>query len=201
LSGPAARAGTIGAVPEAQDDALDDRLASLLAPDDDPPREQLSVEELRRRREQYQRVESALSFGRRLVQGRCDIVAAERARRAEGSPPLDLDALVARLPSILGERAPAASRGAIHPAAAPPIDILAVTGLPADLDAIVDARRLASLPELGDGQIESIAEALGRLERKVSDMRRSVHQRIDALQEEVVRRYQRGEVSVDALLR
>ena len=39
------------------------------------------------------------------------------------------------------------------------------------------------------------------LERHVSGQRRALHERIDALQEELVRRYKTGEASVDSLLK
>src|SRR5205814_3579139 len=60
------------------------------------------VEEVRAKREECRRIEDALSYVRRQVQGRLDIVAAEVTRRAEGKPPSDAASLIEQLPEILG---------------------------------------------------------------------------------------------------
>ena len=44
-------------------------------------------------------------------------------------------------------------------------------------------------------------EALDQFEQQVSGRRRELHQRIDALQAEITRRYRTGEASVETLLK
>ncbi len=157
----------------------------------------LSVSELRRRKAQCDEIEVALSYLRRLVQGRLDIVHAELQRRADGEAG-DLSGIVRQLPEILsGDSVPADGSRFPHPLD-PEVSLRTLT---AELDRIIDVDRLGALPEMGDDQVRSVADDLAQLERRVSTRRRSVHERLDALQAELVRRYRSGEATVDALLR
>ena len=157
----------------------------------------LSMDEVRARRARANEAETGLSYLRRLVQGRLDIVHADLARRAEGGAPADVSSLVDRLPEILGDRVHAPGSGRLSNVEPPPtLDSEAQ----AELDAVVDAGRLASLPELGDAEVRDIAERLFALEQRISARRHELHRRIDALQAEIVRRYKTGEAGVDSLL-
>jgi hypothetical protein len=170
--------------------------------------------ELRERRQACQEVETSLSYFRRLIQGRLDIVHAEISRREAGGEASDLGDLIERLPSILAERTgPAGAAGATGAAGAagqtstsgrgPLPEVIAPTDvdeLARQLNDVVDADRLASLPSRTDEEVRALADELTELERTVSAQRRGVHERIDALQEEIVRRYKSGEATVDALL-
>src|SRR4051812_33854664 len=156
------------------------RIERLLSPDylgDLPAR---PIEEIRSMRAECQEVEVALSYVRRLVQGRIDIVAAEQRRRAEGGEPVDLATLVENLPGILAEHTHAPGVGRLPTLMAPaPEDTQALT---AELDAVIDADRLGSLSELSDQEASRLSEALIELERSVSTRRRALHERDDALQ-------------------
>ncbi|MBV8305167.1 MAG: hypothetical protein JOZ04_13220, partial [Acidimicrobiia bacterium] len=61
-----------------------------------------AIEEIRAMRDECRRAEDGLSYVRRQAQGRLDIVAAERQRRAEGKGPSDAADIVDQLPAILG---------------------------------------------------------------------------------------------------
>jgi hypothetical protein len=61
-------------------------------------------------------------------------------------------------------------------------------------------RELGAVGSLPDERLGTIAEQLEEFERRVSQRRRALHTAIDALQEEMLRRYKSGEASVDALL-
>ena len=75
-----------------------------LAPSEDPgPLDALSMEQLRARRNDLQEAEVTLSYVRRLVQVRLDILLDEREHRAGGAGARDTAALVAQLPKILLE--------------------------------------------------------------------------------------------------
>ena len=73
--------------------------------------------------------------------------------------------------------------------------------LSAQVDAIVDIDRLSSLPDLDDAEVHALRDDLDRFEQEVSARRRDLHQRIDALQAEITRRYRTGEASVETLLK
>jgi hypothetical protein len=101
------------------------------------------------------------------------------------------------LPDILAEhsRTPGTGR--------PPQDLqpaVVPDNLRADLDEIVNDADLGTLPELGDPDLEALTARLAEYEGRVSNTRRELHQCIDALQDEIKRRYRDGEASVDSLL-
>ena len=178
-------------------DASAPDLARLLADDFLNGIEDLPMPELRSRRATCDEAEGALSYLRRLVQGRLDIVHAELERRAGGGVG-DLAAIVEQLPEILSEGGRTAGIGRLPTLLAPRVNYRLLT---AELDRIIDADKVGALPALEDAQVGAIAAALEELERKVSAQRRALHERLDVLQAEVVRRYRSGEATVDNLLR
>ncbi len=179
-------------------DALD-RLATIS--DDGGSLEKLSLDELRERRQALQTSEQALSYVRRLVQGRLDIVLNEREHRSTGTGSRDAAAVVADLPRILSEHVAGGGRGPLSSVTAPPADVEEVVAeAVAGVDHVIDAARLGSLGELPDGEIDSIIERLAATETRVSQQRRALHAAIDQVQAEIVRRYKTGQASVDALL-
>lgn len=155
------------------------------------------MEEIRAMRAACQEVETGLSMLRRVVQGRLDIVGLELARRADGGDPGDLPDLIARLPEILSDRTRAPGVGRLpqmmSPAEMPP-------DLEAELDAVLGPRLVSALGDLDDDALTAVAAELAAFEQKVSGSRRSLFDRIDALQAEITRRYKSGEATIDALL-
>jgi len=148
-------------------------------------------------RDECQAAEEALSYVRRIVQARLDIVAAELDRRAEGGEPADVSMLVDKLPEILGRQVVGPGLGRLSTSIAPPED----EELVAEVDAVADTARLSNLVGASDDEVRALAGRLGELEAEVSGRRRSLHERIDALQGELVRRYKSGEATVESLLR
>lgn len=166
----------------------DDYLADLAA---------RPFDELRALRSECQTVETQLSYLRRMVQGRHDIVAGEIDRRGHGGDRYDVADLVDRLPSILADRIHAPGPGRL-PA---PMEPGELSGVLADELAEITSRVPIESP--GDADDEALAGAevdLRELERKVSDLRRQLFDRIDALQEEITHRYRDGDASVEDLL-
>jgi len=157
----------------------------------------LPMAEVRSRRDTCQEAADELSYLRRLVQGRLDIVLAHIEAR-EGGETADLAHLVEQLPAILAEGTRREGLGRL-PTSFGPAD--ADGWIAAELDAVADAQRIGRLAELTDHQVRSVATALAELERKVSDQRRRLFEVTDALQEEIVRRYKSGQANVDSLLR
>ena len=157
----------------------------------------LSMEEVRARRGECQEIEVGLSYLRRLVQGRLDIVLADLQRRSDGDEGGDLHSLVEKLKDILADNVHAPGMGRLPTLLAPGEPDPELT---AEVDNVVDPEALASLPELDEAEVRSMADALGDLERKISGQRRALHDAIDAFQDEIVRRYKTGEANVDSLL-
>jgi hypothetical protein len=153
------------------------------------------IEEIRAMRDECQAAEASLSYVRRIVQARHDIVAAELGRRASGGEPADLSALVDKLPEILGQHVVGPGLGRLS-TVAPPDD----EELVREVDAVVDSARLAGLADAADDEVRALGDQLGELEADVSGRRRALHERIDALQAELVRRYKSGEATVESLL-
>lgn len=158
----------------------------------------LEMADLRAKRAECQEIEVALSYRRRIAQGRLDLVGVEQRRRAKGGErPSGDEALVRELTAALSDRGRPAGNGRLPQLLAPDpagIDL-------ADLDAIAGTSTLANLAELADDVLAALVGQLGRFEADTSRDRRALHDRIDSLQAEITRRYRTGEATVDSLLR
>lgn len=158
--------------------------------------DQRSIEDLRAMRAECQEVETGLSYLRRVVQGRLDIVGAELERRRSGGDPADLARLVEQLPTILADHLRAPGNGRLP-------STVGTGQVDPELEGRVDAvvSRLDDLAALADGELGIGQAELTELEAAISGRRRDLFQRIDALQAEITRRYRTGEASVESLLR
>ena len=154
---------------------------------------QSSMSEVRRLRRQAEQEEVNLSYTRRLLQGRLDIVRRELQRRAEH----DGRSLVDLLPEILSEkgRGPAHGLGrhqTVQPHAPEEYESW-VNGLTAGID-------MSAISDLTDAKLEKAARALAEAESGLSERRRGVQAVMDGLAAELGRRYRDGEADVAALL-
>lgn len=154
------------------------------------------LDELRSRRDEATVVETGLSYLRRIIQGRLDILLAEQRRRESGEQE-SLTELVDQLPSILSEHVHAPGLGRL-PALMGPGEL--DEGLQARLEEAMPEGRLAGVTDVDEAELSSAGDRLVELEREVSGLRRSVFDVLDRLQEEIVRRYRTGEATVDSLL-
>jgi hypothetical protein len=155
------------------------------------------VEEIRAMRVECVEVETGLSFFRRMVQGRLDIVTSEQQRRREGGDPTGLPELIGQLPEIFSEQRRPEGAGRLPQSLdAPEID----QGLADRLDQLAGPSVVGRLTEFSDGELDQLARDLHDLEAEVSSHRRQMFDRIDALQAELTDRYRTGEASVDGLL-
>lgn len=157
----------------------------------------LSVEEIRAKRTEYTGLETSLSYFRRMVQGRLDIVGREQQRRRDGGPTSDIHALIGELPEIFSEQRRPGGTGRLPTTLDAP-DVPAE--LVSRLEVIAGPSHLATVAELSDADLGVLADELAELERTVSDQRRLMFDRIDALQAELTERYRTGQASVDSLL-
>ncbi|WP_234543120.1 aerial mycelium formation protein [Streptomyces sp. R39] len=152
----------------------------------------LSLPELRVLRRDAQRDEADLSYVRRLLQGRIDILRAELARRS----PAGAASVVDRLPEILTD-APARHRSSARHV---------TLGTPHNEEYGRLAADMLSEVELSDLQARTDTElttAMGRLvryEQEVSRRRQRLQRTADDSSGEITRRYREGEAQVDDLL-
>jgi hypothetical protein len=164
-----------------------------------------SIQLLREARADVQLLEDAISMLRRLVQGRLDIIGSELQWRAAGGGERTLlDSLRASL-SDQSEDTPESdhSAGRANTRFALPM-------APAEAqsqwalhraDEAMLGNDIAAIPELTDEMLHTLADELHQLERQVSSERRLLHDRLDVLQHQIVRRYKEGEATVEGLLR
>jgi hypothetical protein len=157
-----------------------------------------STEELRDMRDECREVENELSFERRLCQARTDILTAELKRR-RGEPSRDDEDLVSRLSRILAtERSGEEVR---IPSRAPNFSIPRNADVPRRrVEEIVGEQTLARLPTIQTEEIQGIIASLEEHERNLSSRRKRVHDVLDAIQSEIVRRYRSGEADPPAAL-
>ncbi|MEU6776358.1 aerial mycelium formation protein [Streptomyces sp. NPDC046759] len=157
----------------------------------------LSLPELRTLRRDAQRDEADLSYVRRLLQGRIDILRAELCRRGRTSVPAPADgSVVDRLPEILKD-APARHRSSARHV---------TLGTPHNEEYRQLAAEMLGEVELSDLQARTDLEltaAMGRLvryEQEVSRRRQRLQRTTDDCSGEIARRYRVGEAQVDDLL-
>lgn len=155
-----------------------------------------TLEEVRARRDEATETETGLSYLRRIVQGRLDIVVAEQHHRDQGER-ADVSELVSELPAILSGNVHAPGLGRL-PALLGPGEM--DSALERRLEEILAAGQLANLQDVSDDELRRAAAELTEFERSVSAERRAVLDVLDRLQDEIVRRYRTGEATVDSLL-
>ena len=159
---------------------------------------EMPLAELRERREKCAESEMELSYVRRLAQARIDLIVAESQRRHRSSGESTPSDVVEQLPHILGDH----SRGG-WPGRLPALFAPGAGNEPAlagRVEEVLPADKLGSLNELTDAELTAVLDQLSSLEHDISARRRTLHDVIDVLQEELVRRYRTGEATVDALL-
>ncbi|MFG3133408.1 aerial mycelium formation protein [Streptomyces tendae] len=172
-------------------------------PPADPPERDLtalSLPELRTLRRDAQREEADLSYVRRLLQGRIDILRAELAGRGPTSSSVVTTAttgsVVERLSEILAD-APARQRSsARHVTLATPRSE-ECRRLAAEMMGEVE---LSDLTARTDVELTSGMGRLVRYEQQVSRSRQRLQRTADGCSAEIARRYREGEAQVDDLL-
>jgi hypothetical protein len=168
------------------------RIDRVLAPEFLQGLDGLDLDEVRSRRTDADQEEVDLSYARRLLQGRIDILRAEQARRQGtgplGSPPRTDGEIVEALTWILADERREDHGFGRH-----------MSGQPSRVGehrreaerAVADVGG-SDLPSLDDAQLAAAIDELGDIESRVSRSRRQVQTVVDALTEEVARRYQVG---------
>ena len=176
---------------------LDRRLADRIA---DPSYleglEAHPMERLQQMRTESQGFENELSFERRMCQARIDIMKAELDHRSGRSQ----EDVMSRLAQILADDNTTPSQTPI-PSRAPDLSVPASTERPRRrVEEIVGADTLAKLSDLSEAELRVNIESLAEHEKNLSARRKAVHEVIDRIQAEIVRRYSSGEEDPSQLL-
>lgn len=160
------------------------RIDRVMAPDFLTGLSDLPMDELRERRQTAMQEEADLSYIRRMLQGRIEILSAE----LQSAPDESDDELVARLTQALVSHAPAPGASSRH--------------LVAEPTRLAERRRYVErviadvgLSDVGSMDPDEIRAAIARLdeqEKLVSRTRGEIHEIIDTLTGELARRYQDG---------
>jgi hypothetical protein len=141
-----------------------------------------SLEDVRARRDECMAEREYLSLLRRLVQGRAEILKAELASRGSD----DARPLVDRLSEILASDQPVTSRGEAMKVSLPEEEMLLARRR---IERLVADAGISDPSELDDDSLKQAADVLAVEEREVSAQRGDVHRVLDALQDELKRRY------------
>jgi hypothetical protein len=151
----------------------------------------MPLAELRAERDTLRAEEDAVSFVRRLAQGRVDLVAAVRAHRESDGTGSVADIIrsgVGSAPSTGSSRPPRDTEvAADHP-------------LVEEFESLSDRLGFDDMAELDLDSLAALGRGLADFESEMSARRRRLFDRIDALTAELVRRYRDGDASVDSLL-
>ena len=156
--------------------------------------EDLPLEELRSRRRLCADLDTELSYYRRLLQGRLDLLAFELRRRGGE----EQRSLLEALPEVLASWA-AGEPGLPERRVAVEIPHLPVPGRRA-VDRALGDDFLARLPEMDDAELGAVQQRLAEAEVEISRQRRAVFEASDRLQAELVRRYRRERPDGPAVL-
>ena len=165
----------------------------LLAEPPGPDLSGLRLPELRTLLRDAQRDEADLSYVRRLLQGRIDILRAELARRGGGAEP---DGVMQRLAEILRD-APARQRSSARHVTVGTPRGEEYRRLAAEMLGEVE---LSDLEARTDDELGSGLRRLVRYEQQVSRQRQQLQRTADDCSAEIARRYREGEAQVDDLL-
>ncbi|MCP2166113.1 hypothetical protein LX83_002972 [Goodfellowiella coeruleoviolacea] len=169
------------------------RIDRVLAPDYTTGVEQRPLADVRALRDEAAQEETDLSYLRRLLHARIDIVRAEQQRRSDGGSASVVDQLV----TILSVNAVGPATGSGRYQTLQPSRAEAhrrhVEALVSDVD-------LSNVASLTDQELATALAAFVAEEASVSQRRREVQAVVDRLNAEIGSRYQAGQASVDDLL-
>jgi hypothetical protein len=163
------------------------RLDQVLDPEFVSDIDEIELDELRERRQMAVDVEKELSYYRRLLHGRLDLLRFERRRRSGE----ESRTLIESLAEILSDP----TRGDGHD----PRRTILDTDLPPmpetgrrEVDAVLGDHVLANLDTVDDDGIAAALGTVQAIEREISDKRHQVQQVADLLSAQIAERYRSG---------
>ncbi|MHC1557915.1 RsiG family protein [Actinomycetospora sp. C-140] len=156
------------------------------------------MDDVRAKRDDAAQEETDLSYLRRLLHARMDIVRFEQRRRVAADRGEDAPSLVDELPRILADNAlgPSAGRGRHHT-----VQPSRAESHRRHVEALLADTGLSDVAGLSETDLTAAATAYAEEEGAVSEHRGRVQQVMDACNDEMGRRYRDGSASVDDLLR
>lgn len=162
----------------------------------------LEFAELRSRRHEAEQEEVDLSYARRLLQGRLDLIRAEQAQRASARDGVDAgertDAEIAHdLAQVLSDDGPRSDHGLGRHMTTDPSRVGEHRRL---AEQAVDDVRASDPTALGDDDLVAAVDHLRTIEQAISENRHKVQAVMDVLTAEVARRYRDGEAHVEDVL-
>ena len=157
------------------------RIDRVLAPEFTDGLQEIEEKELRERRDLSRAEREYLSYVRRLVQGRRDILQAELERRRRGG---DEESLLEMVAATLADAPTGSSRGEAPVFTIPDDEINLARRR---VERLVSDSRLSDLPGLSDEELEEAVARIDEEERDLSDLRSRVLRVYDTLQAELVR--------------
>ena len=156
-----------------------------------------STDDIRTMRDECEEEESGISYARRVLQGKLDILRAEALRRRDEGNGQEVRSLLDALPTILSDDAASrAPRVRVTRFLVPP----GVQHHRRAVERIADDQTLANLAQRPPGDLTALVQRIADKERELSALRRELLDRIDALQEELARRYRGGTANVAEVL-
>ena len=172
------------------------RIDQVLDPDFTAGLEDLTNDELRARRSICDELDDELSYYRRLLHARMDLLAFE-LRRCRGEETRNL---IDALPDILADETESGSPHFTMPKSLPvePPDV-PMEGR-RSIDRVLADDFLTHLPDINDDELQDIQRSLSSAEQSISEQRRRVYEVLETLSGEVARRYRDGGASLTQLL-
>ncbi|CAL9457373.1 hypothetical protein SUDANB106_02588 [Streptomyces sp. enrichment culture] len=186
--------GATGANGADDTDGTDDATPAVPHDAEPPELTALRLPQLRELRRQAQQEEADLSYVRRLVQGRVDILRAELARRSAADVPL-----IDRLAEILAD-APPPGRGPARSARHVTLRTPRSEEYRRLAEEVLAEVELSDLAARTDAELHAAMARLGRHEHRISRRRRALQRTANGCSAEIARRYREGEAHVDDLL-
>lgn len=169
------------------------RIDRVLSPDFLTGMGDVSLADVRARRHEAEQEEADLSYVRRLLQGRIDIVRAELRRRSGD----ERGSLVDQLAGILADGPHGDPHGMGRHATVEPSRVAESRR---SVEQLVSDVGVSDVVNRSDEELAASLSRLTDYEAAVSRNRRRVQEAMDACTAEIARRYQSGEATVDDLL-
>lgn len=158
-----------------------------------------STGEIRRMRHACQEEETEVSFVRRCLQGKLDIIRSEAQRRRDApNSSGTVHPLLGVLPSILGDAHTA--RRPLRFRVTRPVAPRSLNHHRREFERFANQPVFSQPAERSADELIELAEAIAAHERELSTLRSDLHARIDALQNELASRYINGQTTISEVL-
>ncbi len=157
--------------------------------------EDVPIDELRDRRLICDDLDTELSYYRRMLHGRMDLLDFEIRRRSGD----ETRTLIEALPDILADSPSGRTSNPLDRGLSLDLPELAGAGK-REVDQALSDGFLAHLPSTETDELRTIREALSETEQLVSTQRRAVYDAHDVITGEITRRYREGSASADEFL-